>query len=58
MENVNTINLNHLTQLGTVIVEFYGNGCMNCKIMAPILSQLEVTMPYIRFYRVNADTYP
>ena len=58
MENVDTTNLNHLNQLGMVIVEFYGNGCMNCKIMAPILSQLEVTMPYIRFYRVNADTYP
>ncbi len=57
MENIYTSNLNFITQTGIVIVEFYGNGCMNCQIMLPILTQLEATMPYIRFYRVNADTY-
>lgn len=43
---------------GKVIIEFYGNGCLNCQMVAPIISNLEREFPYIRFYRINADLRP
>ncbi len=58
MEEIYTTDLYSVTQMGNVIVEFYGNGCLNCQMMAPILSNLEQAMPNVRFYRINADAYP
>lgn len=58
MENIYTTDLTPLTAAGKVIIEFYGNGCLNCQMMTPILSNLERTMYDIKFYRINADDYP
>ena len=41
-----------------VVIEFYGNGCLNCQIMEPIIQELESTLPDIHFIRINADTNP
>ena len=43
---------------GKVVIEFYGNGCLNCQMMEPIMHELETTMPDIRFYHINADNSP
>ncbi len=43
---------------GKVVIEFYGNGCLNCQIMSPIINNLEQAMPDVIFYRINADEHP
>lgn len=58
MENISAADFTQQTATGKVVVEFYGTGCLNCQMMAPILSNLEPTFPEVRFYRVNADEYP
>ena len=58
MEKIYTTDLTALTQAGKVVIEFYGNGCLNCQMMTPILNQMENVFPAIRFYRVNADENP
>ena len=50
--------MNNFDFTGKVVIEFYGDGCLNCQMMAPILKNLEQTMPGVRFYRVNADYHP
>ena len=42
---------------GYVMIEFYGEGCFNCQMMAPIINNLESRFPRIRFYRINADQH-
>ncbi len=42
---------------GKVIIEFYEDNCFNCQMMQPILKELEVLFPDIRFYRVNTDIH-
>ena len=58
METITAANFDDCTATGKVVVEFYGNGCFNCQMMAPILSNVEYAFPDVRFYRVNADYYP
>ncbi|MCQ2382295.1 MAG: thioredoxin family protein [Clostridia bacterium] len=50
--------MDNLNFKGKVVIEFYGNGCLNCQIMSPIINNLEHMMPDVNFYRVNADEYP
>ncbi len=47
--------MKNLTSVGNVVIEFYGDGCLNCQMMTPILNNLELLMPHVRFYRINAD---
>ena len=42
---------------GKVVIEFYGQGCLNCQMMTPIINNLEKDFPDVRFYRVNADDH-
>lgn len=58
MENIYTTDLTSLTSSGKVIIEFYGNGCLNCQMMSPILDNLEHVLYDVQFYRINADDYP
>ena len=57
MENLYTTDINLLTRTGKTVIEFYGNGCLNCQIMTPILNKLEQVMSDIKFYRINVDMY-
>jgi len=41
-----------------MVLEFYGKGCLNCRIMEPILRDLELIMPNVHFYRIDADERP
>ena len=58
MKNITANDINQLIQSEKVILVFHGNGCINCKIMQPIIDSLENTFPNIRFYRINVDLYP
>ena len=58
MENLTAADFATVTATGKVVVEFYGAGCMNCQMMAPILGNLESMFPEVRFYRLNADQSP
>ena len=40
-----------------VILEFYGEGCLNCQLMKPVLTNLEHDFPSIRFYHIDADAH-
>ena len=57
MENITPALIADLTDNGKVVLEFYGNGCLNCQMMQPILTDLEQTFPDVRFYCLNADRY-
>ncbi|MBO4726618.1 MAG: thioredoxin family protein [Clostridia bacterium] len=39
-----------------VVIEFYGNGCLNCQLMEPIMREIKSALPDIHFSRINADT--
>ena len=43
---------------GKVVLEFFGNSCLNCQMMTPIMNNIEYIMSNIRFYRINADARP
>lgn len=40
---------------GLVVVDFYGDWCRACKIMAPIFDQIAAQYPNVKFFKVNAD---
>lgn len=40
---------------GDVIVDFFGPGCGNCKMLEGILAQLEPENPKIKFVKINTD---
>ena len=58
MKNITANDITKLTQSGKVIIVFHGIGCLNCKIMQPIIDNLELAFPHIKFYRVNIDLHP
>lgn len=41
-----------------ILYDFYADWCTPCKVMAPIVDQLETERPDIEIIRVNADENP
>lgn len=41
---------------GVTLVDFHATWCGPCKMLAPILSQLEAEMPDVNFVKVDIDT--
>ena len=37
------------------IIKFWGNGCMNCKALAPILEGVKLKHPNINFREININ---
>lgn len=46
------------TATGKVIIDFYGVGCINCRLLEPFLVELAQKHPEIKFVKVNVDTAP
>ena len=56
MEELNTRDFDQVIAHGKVVVEFYGRGCLNCRMAEPVINDLESQNKALRFVRVNADT--
>ncbi len=56
MEDINTLDFDKATAHGNVVVEFYGRGCLNCRMAEPTITKLARQNATLRFVRVNADT--
>ena len=42
----------------TKILDFYGDGCGNCKMLEGILKQLETEHPRVKFEKINIKDSP
>lgn len=43
---------------GLVVIDLYADWCGPCKMLAPILSELESEYPDVKFCKINVDTEP
>ena len=43
---------------GNIILDFYGDGCGNCKMLDAFIPQLEAEHTNVKFEKVNVDTAP
>ena len=58
MEEITAKDFESKIATGKVIVDFYGVGCGNCRLLEPVLLELEKDYPQIKFLKVNIDTAP
>lgn len=54
----NSFNAEVLDQKGIVLVDFFATWCGPCKMIAPILEELEVEMDDIKFVKIDVDESP
>ncbi|MBO7195740.1 MAG: thioredoxin [Clostridia bacterium] len=43
---------------GLAVIDLYADWCGPCKMLAPILSQLEAEYPDVKFCKINVDEQP
>lgn len=43
---------------GVVVVDFYADWCMPCKMLAPVLEEIEGELGSVKFVKVNVDDSP
>ena len=55
MEKVVTKDFKELIAQGCTLVDFYADWCGPCKMLAPVLEELEPEYPDVKFIRVNVD---
>lgn len=53
--HANDNNFNEITSQGTVLVDFYADWCGPCKMLAPILEELDNDRSEIKIVKVNVD---
>jgi thioredoxin 1 len=46
------------TSTGITIVDFYADWCGPCKMMLPVLEQLDQEFPEVTILKVDADSFP
>lgn len=54
----NSFNAEVLDQKGIVLVDFFATWCGPCKMIAPILEELEAEMDDIKFVKIDVDESP
>ena len=55
MKIVNKDEFDEIIQNGVTLVDFYADWCGPCKLLAPILEQLDEEFENITFIKVNCD---
>lgn len=56
MELINKDNFNNIINDNNItVVDVYADWCGPCKMISPLLEQLSVEMPNIKFVKVDAD---
>ncbi len=43
---------------GTVVIDLYADWCGPCKMLAPVIEELEGELPAVKFCKANVDTTP
>lgn len=44
--------------LGLVVIDLYADWCGPCRMLAPVLAELEGEYPDVRFCKINVDEQP
>jgi thioredoxin 1 len=47
-----------ITEKGITIIDFYDDWCGPCKMMMPLLEELDTNYPEITILKVDADAFP
>lgn len=55
MKIINTEEFNELTKSGLTLVDFFAEWCGPCKMLGPVLEELDNEYPDIDFVKVNVD---
>ena len=56
MEIINSKNFKEKTSKGLVVVDFFANWCGPCRMMSPILQEVQADMgEKVKIYKVNVD---
>ncbi len=60
MSNLKAIGDNFANDIaeGVVVVDFWANWCMPCKMLAPILDEVSENFENVKFFKVDVDQYP
>lgn len=43
---------------GTVVIDLYATWCAPCRMLAPVLAELEQELPAVKFCKVDVDAEP
>ena len=43
---------------GLVVIDLYADWCMPCKMLSPIMTELEGEYPNVKFCKINVDEEP
>ena len=43
---------------GLVVIDFYADWCGPCRMLAPVMAELEKDYPAVKFCKINVDNVP
>lgn len=55
IQYANEDNFQELVSEGVVLVDFYGNNCQPCQMLARVLEELDDEIPFLNIVKVNTD---
>jgi len=56
IESINDKNALKMSDKGYAVLDFYADWCGPCKMLHPVLEQIEKAMPNVHFYQINTDS--